>query len=154
ALEREGFEEHGIDEGKDRGIGADAESERDQDDGGEGPILGQHPEAEPHVLQQSHTLESLRSFDAESSGLDPSQATIQAMRFECQKGCVTCCQQKGFVYLTEDDIVRAALFLGMPAAEFERKFVYRTTNLRRLRTPRNAQCGFLRPDGCSIHPAK
>ena len=54
----------------------------------------------------------------------------------CQTGCVTCCQQKGFVYLTEDDIVRAAAFLGMSAAEFERKFVYRTTNLRRLRTPR------------------
>ena len=76
------------------------------------------------------------------------------MRFECQPGCVACCQQKGSVYLTEDDIVRAALFLGLPAAEFERKFVYRTTNLRRLRTPRHAQCGFLRPDGCSIHPAK
>jgi Fe-S-cluster containining protein len=76
------------------------------------------------------------------------------MRFECQAGCVTCCQQKGFVYLTEDDIVRAALFLGMSAVDFERKFVYRTTNLRRLRTPRNAQCGFLRSDGCSIHPAK
>ena len=26
--------------------------------------------------------------------------------------------------------------------------------LRRLRTPHNAQCGFLRADGCSIHPAK
>jgi uncharacterized protein len=76
------------------------------------------------------------------------------MRFQCQPGCVTCCQQKGFVYLTENDIVRAAMFLGMPAIDFERKFVYRTAHLRRLRTPRDAQCGFLRPDGCSIHPAK
>jgi Fe-S-cluster containining protein len=76
------------------------------------------------------------------------------MRFECQPGCVACCQQQGFVYLTENDIVRAALFLGMTAAAFEGKFVYRTTNLRRLRTPRHAQCGFLRAAGCSIHPAK
>ncbi len=41
-----------------------------------------------------------------------------------------------------------------PRSSRERKFVYRTTNLRRLRTPRDAPCGFLRDDGCSIHPAK
>jgi uncharacterized protein len=76
------------------------------------------------------------------------------MRFECQPGCTTCCQHNGFVYLTGDDIVRAALFLGLSAAAFERKFVYRSTNLRRLRTPRDSPCGFLREDGCSIHPAK
>jgi Fe-S-cluster containining protein len=76
------------------------------------------------------------------------------MRFECQSGCVDCCQRKGFVYLTEDDIVRTAMFLSISAAEFEKKFVYRTTNLRRLRTPHNAQCGFLRADGCSIHSVK
>jgi uncharacterized protein len=76
------------------------------------------------------------------------------MRFECQSGCIKCCEQPGFVYLTEDDILRASRFLNLTAAEFERKFVYRTTNLRRLRVPREAQCGFLRPDGCAIHPAK
>jgi len=76
------------------------------------------------------------------------------MRFECQPGCTTCCEQKGFVYLTEDDILRAAHFLGLSPKQFERKFVYRTTNLRRLRVPHDAQCGFLREGGCSIHPAK
>ena len=76
------------------------------------------------------------------------------MRFECQPGCIKCCEQRGFVYLTEDDIVRAARFLNLTPAAFERKFVYRTTNLRRLRVPRDAQCGFLREDGCAIHPAK
>jgi Fe-S-cluster containining protein len=42
----------------------------------------------------------------------------------------------------------------MPKEKFEGRFVYRTRNTRRLRTPRNAQCVFLRPEGCSIHPAK
>jgi Fe-S-cluster containining protein len=42
----------------------------------------------------------------------------------------------------------------MKQADFERKYVYRTTNLRRLRTPRDTQCHFLRDGGCSIHPAK
>jgi uncharacterized protein len=78
----------------------------------------------------------------------------QELRFECQPGCTTCCRQKGFVYLTEDDIVRAAQFLGMPPAEFENRYVYRTRNLRRLRMPRESQCRFLRDDGCAIHPAK
>src|ERR1039458_4897571 len=58
------------------------------------------------------------------------------MRFQCQPGCTACCQHKGFVYLTEDDIARAARFLGMPAALFEKRYIYRTKNLRRLRIPR------------------
>ena len=76
------------------------------------------------------------------------------MRFECQPGCTACCQRKGFVYLTEDDIARAAEFLGMTAAAFEKRFIYRTKNLRRLRIPRGGLCRFLRADGCSIHPVK
>jgi len=76
------------------------------------------------------------------------------MRFACQPGCTTCCERKGFVYLTEDDITRAAAFLGMERDQFERRYVYRTKNQRRLRTPREARCHFLRDGGCSIHPAK
>ncbi len=78
----------------------------------------------------------------------------EGLRFECQPGCTACCEQKGFVYLTEDDIPRAAQFLGMTTAAFERKFVFRTKNRRRLRVPRDSQCTFLRDGGCSIHPAK
>ena len=76
------------------------------------------------------------------------------LRFECQPGCTECCTQRGFVYLTEEDLVRAATFLGMTAPAFERKHVYRTRNRLRLRVPRESQCSFLREGGCSIHPAK
>jgi Fe-S-cluster containining protein len=58
------------------------------------------------------------------------------------------------VYLTEADILRAAAFLGMTAAAFERRYVYRTPRMRRLRVPRYTQCHFLGDAGCSIHPAK
>jgi Fe-S-cluster containining protein len=75
------------------------------------------------------------------------------LRFECQPGCTACCEQKGFVYLTEEDVPRMAEFLGMTPAAFERKYVYRTHNRRRLRVPRDSQCSFLR-DGGSIHAAK
>lgn len=79
---------------------------------------------------------------------------MPTMRFSCQPGCTNCCERQGFVYLTEDDVTRAAAFLGMSRPAFERKYVYRTRNLRRLRTPRAARCHFLRDGGCSIHPAK
>jgi Fe-S-cluster containining protein len=78
----------------------------------------------------------------------------QALRFECQPGCTECCRQRGFVYLTEQDLRRAAAFLGMSTEAFERKYLYRTSRLLRLRVPRDAHCHFLNAGGCSIHPAK
>jgi Fe-S-cluster containining protein len=76
------------------------------------------------------------------------------LRFECQPGCTKCCDQQGFVYLTEEDITRLAAYLKMPASDFESKFVFRTKNLRRLRVPRHAQCSFLQEGKCSVHEAK
>jgi len=76
------------------------------------------------------------------------------LRFACQRGCVNCCNQSGFVYLTEGDLDRAAKFTGMSKRGFERKYVYRTRHQMRFRKPREKQCPFLVDDGCSIHPAK
>jgi hypothetical protein len=76
------------------------------------------------------------------------------VRFECQPGCTKCCDQQGFVYLTEDDITRMAAFLNMPARDFESQFVFRTKKLRRLRVPRHAQCSFLQDGKCSVHEVK
>jgi len=79
---------------------------------------------------------------------------MDTVRFTCQSGCTNCCDQKGNVYLTEDDLQRAAAFTGMSAAAFEAKYVYRTRREMRFRKPRNKQCSFLEGHGCSIHPAK
>jgi hypothetical protein len=76
------------------------------------------------------------------------------VRFTCQSGCTKCCDQQGFVYLTEEDIERLASYLNMPAADFEQRYVYRTRRIRRLRVPRHAQCSFLTDGGCGVHPAK
>jgi Fe-S-cluster containining protein len=76
------------------------------------------------------------------------------VRFACQPGCTKCCEQQGFVYLTEEDIPRLADYIGMTAEAFELRHVYRTKNQRRLRVPRHAQCEFLKEGGCSVHPAK
>jgi Fe-S-cluster containining protein len=78
----------------------------------------------------------------------------EGLRFECQTGCIACCTQRGFVYLSEADLARAAAFLEMNAGEFEKKYVFRTRNRIRLRVPRDASCFFLESGGCGIHPAK
>lgn len=79
---------------------------------------------------------------------------MTGLRFACQRGCVNCCDQDGYVYLTEDDLKRAARFVGMSAPAFEKKYVYRTRHQMRFRKPRDKQCPFLEGHGCSIHPAK
>ena len=76
------------------------------------------------------------------------------VRFECQPGCIRCCDQDGVVYLSETDILNAAKFVGLRPAEFEAKYVYRTAHQRRLRKPPERQCPFLGASGCDIHPAK
>jgi len=76
------------------------------------------------------------------------------LRFECQPGCTVCCERKGFVYLSESDIARAAAFLSLTPREFEKKYVYRTRRRMRLRVPAKTNCHFLVDGGCSIHPAK
>src|SRR5580704_18043583 len=79
---------------------------------------------------------------------------MEGVRFTCQAGCTNCCDQDGYVYLTEDDLKRAAAFTGMTARAFEKKYVYRTAHQMRVRKPRHKQCPFLLDHGCSIHPAK
>jgi len=80
--------------------------------------------------------------------------SVDGLRFLCQPGCTKCCEIDGFVYLTEEDLKRAAACLGMSARAFEARYVYRTRHRLRLRKPRHAQCHFLTAGGCRIHPAK
>ena len=79
---------------------------------------------------------------------------VDGLHFSCVKGCTNCCDQKGFVYLSETDLHKAAKFTRLSVEEFESKYVYRTKHLIRLRKPQNSQCHFLIDGGCAIHPAK
>ena len=73
------------------------------------------------------------------------------LRFECQRGCTKCCEVRGYVYITENDLSRIAKFLKMTPPDFEARYVYRTRHLLRLRKPRGSQCHFLKEGGCGIH---
>ncbi|MFL6414228.1 MAG: YkgJ family cysteine cluster protein [Bryobacteraceae bacterium] len=77
-----------------------------------------------------------------------------SLRFTCQPGCTRCCRVKGYVYLSEADLVRAAAYLGLTTADFEAKYLIRYRRLLRLRRTPQKECHFLRENGCSIHPAK
>jgi Fe-S-cluster containining protein len=79
---------------------------------------------------------------------------MDGVRFTCQAGCSKCCEVRGFVYLTEDDVRRAAEFLEMTPSAFEAQYVVRFRHLLRFRKPLDAQCHFLKDGGCSIHPVK
>lgn len=79
---------------------------------------------------------------------------MEGLRFRCIPGCTNCCTRRGYVYLTEADLRRAAEYLGLSPAEFEEKYVYRTRHLLRLRIPKHGGCHFLERGGCSIHPVK
>jgi hypothetical protein len=79
---------------------------------------------------------------------------MNGVRFRCVAGCTNCCEQKGWVYLSEQDLRKAARFLGMSPAAFESQYVYRTKHRIRLRKPPARQCHFLENGGCRIHPAK
>ena len=76
------------------------------------------------------------------------------LRFQCQPGCIKCCDAHGYVYLTEHDLARMAEYTGMTVAEFEAKYVFRTKHLLRLRKPKDRQCHFLTKSGCSVHEVK
>ncbi len=81
-------------------------------------------------------------------------AYMEELRFACRPGCTDCCRREGYVYLSDSDLLRAAGHLGISAAAFEERFVYRTRWRLRLRKPRGKQCPFLLDDGCQLHPDK
>jgi len=75
------------------------------------------------------------------------------MRFACQPGCTRCCTQKGWVYLSVEDVSRLAAFHGIGEDELQRRYLYSTKHTIRLRR-QGGQCPFLEAGGCSVHPAK
>lgn len=79
---------------------------------------------------------------------------MRTLRFACQQGCTRCCEVKGFVYLSEADVRQAANFLQLEQSEFEEQYVIRFKHVIRLRKPLDAQCHFLKDNGCSIHSVK
>ncbi len=98
------------------------------------------------------------SFQGDMLRFRPVKDTVSdppgTLRFECQRGCTRCCEVEGYVYLTEADLENMARFTRLAPEEFERRYVYRTRHLLRLRKPRGKQWHFLETGGCRVHPVK
>lgn len=76
------------------------------------------------------------------------------LRFTCQPNCSVCCQVEGEVYLSKQDLLKAAAFLNLAPETFEQQYCIRTRSQLRFRKPPDRQCHFHRDNCCSIHPAK
>ncbi len=79
---------------------------------------------------------------------------MQGLRFTCQRGCTKCCETRGFIYLSEEDVTRIAKYLRLPKAQFEAEYVVRYKHVIRFRKPLGEQCHFLTAQGCAIHEVK
>lgn len=77
----------------------------------------------------------------------------EPLRFECQKGCNTCCNRPGVVYFSKEDIAAAANFLNIPQSEFKMKYLDRVNDSWFIDVGNNP-CPFLTLNGCGIHSAK
>lgn len=78
-----------------------------------------------------------------------------ASDFHCLR-CGECCRIPGQIHLTEADIARLAVFMGMT----EREFIQRHTGVARdrrglvIKGDPNAPCRFLSANDCLIYPAR
>ncbi len=79
---------------------------------------------------------------------------MQSFRFECQKGCIRCCEAPGVVRLAEGDAENAAQHLGVGLAEFYTSYVMKAAGGMFLQPVDGTRCPFLLADGCAIHEAK
>lgn len=89
------------------------------------------------------------------TGAAPPGAAVAA-GLECCR-CGRCCEVEGYVYLSAEDLDRAAAYLGMPVEAFTARY----TRLRRDRQglsfteKPDGSCVFFKPERtCRIHAAK
>ena len=80
------------------------------------------------------------------------------LRFECQR-CLYCCSaEPGYVYLSRNDIERAAGKLSLPPRKFIDAFCrlvdFGTFYMVSLKEMENYDCIFLTPSGCAIYDAR
>ena len=78
----------------------------------------------------------------------------EGLRFSCLR-CGDCCRgEPGFVWISDDEIKAAARCLGLPAAQFHRKYVRKAFGRLSLIELAGGDCIMWSPGGCKIYPAR
>lgn len=73
--------------------------------------------------------------------------------FACRR-CNQCCRGKGGIYLEADQVAPAARELGLPAAEFTRRFLTPRGGRFEVLSGPEGLCCLLGPQGCRVHRVK
>ncbi|HLP77747.1 MAG TPA: YkgJ family cysteine cluster protein [Candidatus Paceibacterota bacterium] len=75
--------------------------------------------------------------------------------YECQR-CTACCRWPGQVRLSDDEISRIAVFLGLNQFDFIQKYLHLRHDRMglALQNKPNNECIFLDGDSCVIQPVK
>jgi uncharacterized protein len=74
--------------------------------------------------------------------------------FSCQR-CRACCEQPGFVYLTEEDAARLAVHLGVEIYHFTETYCLLMDRRHLVLQKRpDETCIFLEANGCEVYSAR
>lgn len=73
--------------------------------------------------------------------------------FDCQR-CNDCCTGEGGIFLTEEQMPRAAATLGLAPDEFARLYLRPADGRYAVLCGEDGRCRLLGPQGCRIHAAK
>ena len=91
---------------------------------------------------------------AETMGKKRKPWYAEGLRFTCQR-CGKCCSgPPGYVWVSEQERKRIAVYLAMELREFERRFCRQVLYKRSLKERPNGDCIFLAPEGCRIYPVR
>lgn len=79
----------------------------------------------------------------------------EGLRFECQPNCGACCNQKGEVHVSGEEIHRLATFLRLPQPQFRKRYLRRTFGKYVLQDGEGDACIFLDEKmQCSVYEAR
>ena len=75
--------------------------------------------------------------------------------FKCQQ-CGTCCRWPGHVLLTDGDIARLAVAIGLSEEAFVEQYTVLASNRRQLSLADHSdgRCIFLQQDGCALYAVR
>lgn len=83
----------------------------------------------------------------------PSDPVSSAEIFDCQQ-CGDCCKGFGGTYISPDDILAIAAFIGMEPGPFQERYCQPSGKKWVLAQGENGYCIFWKDRLCTIHPVK
>ena len=87
---------------------------------------------------------------------DPAERSLKSGEagFSCQR-CGSCCRWGGYVYITDEDVIKMSRYLKLTESEFVNRYAEIIHKPRLcLKTKPDGGCVFLTGNDCAIYPAR